>query len=274
MVPGLPRVVPERSPSPSSRRAAGGRWAGICAGGTEARGTAARDARRLGAGAGSGVRSLPNRDHDPEHGQEHDDAEDPSLEVDRADFLPSELELEVVGQPVGKVRDVVRRRLLEELLHRPLPVEQHFGMGEQVRKGVGQGKGIGQALLAEPFDLGPETLLRRVRRGREVQVHLLHEARDGPGQRLVLRVPGELRDAGGGKGKVAGRIAYHREAGLEALDSFFLGVDGVQVDPKIARDPLRQIGNVPHGAGQLVLEALDARERRRSARRSPRTGRP
>ena len=103
-----------------------------------------------------------------------------------------------------------------------------------------------------------EAILGGIGRGREIQVHVLDEARDGPRQRFVLRVPGELGHARGGQRKVAGRVAYHRVAGLEAFDALFLRVDGVEVGPEIARNSLRKVGNVPGGARQIVLQAFHA----------------
>ena len=67
--------------------------------------------------------------------------------------LLAELELERPDHPLGQLRDVARGRAREELLGRPLALQQHLGVRDQVRQPVGQRRRMRHARLAQALQL-------------------------------------------------------------------------------------------------------------------------
>ena len=157
-----------------------------------------------------------------------------------------------------KIGDVARGGFLEEPLGRFLLLEQHLGVGGEVREGVGERKRIRHALLAKPLQLRAQAFPGGVGRGREIRGHVLGEGRDGTRQVLVPRLTGLLRDRRRRKRQISGRVAHDRVAGLEAFDAFLLRFDRVQVRVEAAREAIGQAGDPPGGLGQLVLQPRHA----------------
>ena len=120
---------------------------------------------------------------------------------------------------------------------------------------VGERRRIRHAVLAQLLHLRGQALLAGAGGGGEIQVHVLGQHRDAARQGIVVRLLGLARHVRRRQRQVAGGVAHHRVAGLEAFDALFLRVDGAQVAPHVAGEPVGQIGNAPRGVGQALLEA-------------------
>ena len=127
-------------------------------------------------------------------------------------------------------------------------------------RALARGGGIRHARLAEPLELAAEPVLPGIVGGREPGVHVLHEIRDAPRERVVSGRAGLLEHVGGREGQIAHGVSHHRVAGLEALDALLLRVDGAAVDVDVAREPIRDVGDLPGGVAQAVLEPRHARD--------------
>ena len=133
-------------------------------------------------------------------------------------------------------------------------------MGEEIRERVRELEGIGHARLAKPPEIGREPALCGIVRRREPGVQIVDEGGDAPPELVVARGAGLPERVAGREREVAGGVAHHRVAGLEALDALLLRVDGVPEGAEIARERIREIGDLPGGVDQPVLQPGHARD--------------
>ena len=111
----------------------------------------------------------------PEEGEQGDDNQHPAIVVGKPNFLSAQLEAQVACELVGKAGNLVGGGLLEELLHRTLPSEQHVRVGEKIGERVGQGGRIADAGFAERFHFASETGLGFVGGRDQIEIHLLDQ---------------------------------------------------------------------------------------------------
>ena len=129
--------------------------------------------------------SLVQCEQNPEEGEQGDDDQHPAVVIGQLNFLAAQLEPQAASELIGKAGDLVRGGLLEELLHRTLPVEKHLRVGKEIGERVRQSRRIAHARFAERFHFAPETSLGFVAGCDQIEVHLLGQSRNVPRELLV-----------------------------------------------------------------------------------------
>ena len=131
-------------------------------------------------------------------------------------------------------------------------------MGEEVHHRVGDRQRILPAGRAQRLQAGRETRPARTGRHHEIRAHVAGDGRDRLRQAADRRRLGLLHQVRRRERKVVRGGADHRVLGLEALDALLLGRDRVRVRREVARQPVRQVRDLPHRRRQVLLEAVHA----------------
>ena len=194
----------------------------------------------------------------PEQRKQCDDDQQTAVVIGNLDFLPAELESQIADELIRESGNAVRGCRLEELLRRCLLDEQHFRMGEEVYEGVRQSGRVTHARLSQRLDLGGQPGLFRIGGRGGVQVQLLGEPGDLPGQRPVVRLLRKPHHVCRRQRQVAVRVADDGVAGLEALDTLLLRIDRADIGVYRVGQPVRQVGDAVGGFRQIGLQARHA----------------
>ena len=128
-------------------------------------------------------------------------------------------------------------------------------MGKEIGERVGDGGRVGHAVLPQPFDFCRQPRLRRRCRRREVEVDIPGQAGNALPQGGLVRLLGLLEHVGRGKRQVARGVSHHCVAGLEALDTLFLGLDCAEVSLHVTREAVGQGGDALGRVGEVLFEA-------------------
>ena len=152
------------------------------------------------------------------------------------------LGFQTVDEGFSEVTDLIGDRLLKNFLSRGLFVEQHLAVGNKICNRVGQGGVAADDVVPQLVQHAHQAFLFRGSRGGEIGVDLVGDAGDVADE---CRVPASLlhllHHAAGGQRQVAGGIAEDGIPRFEALNPFFLGVNGAQVGAGVVEQPAGQV---------------------------------